>query len=204
MEGRDLNESALIQKCRKGDPDAIRRLIELYQGPVFHLVWRTVGNEEDARDLVQETFLRAIRALDRFDLSRPFRNWIFRIAQNLAIDHLRRNRIRTVSLDADEDDPNGLRPPVLADEGPGPEEDHEQVWLQGRLAELVASLPPEYRTVVHLRHREQLAYEEIAEVLGVPLGTVKARLHRAHRRLRVLWTGGTEDGASDVRDLKGD
>jgi RNA polymerase sigma-70 factor, ECF subfamily len=191
------DEVALIRRCLKGDQDAIRGLVKLYEGPVYHLLWRATGNEEDARDLAQETFVRAIRALDRFDLARPFRNWIFRIASNLAIDHLRRARLRTVSINIDEDDESGMRAPILVDERARPDEVHEATWLSEHLARLVAQLPPDYRTVVHLRHREQLAYEEIAETLGIPLGTVKARLHRAHHRLRALWKGETPASGDD-------
>ena len=194
------DESALILRCRKGDADAIRQLVEGYERPIFHIIWRSVGSLEDARDLTQETFVRAIRALDRFDTTRPFRNWIFRIASNLAIDHLRRRRLRTISINIDQDDERGMRAPVLIDPGDRPDEVHEQAWLSEKLARLVDQLPPEYKVVVHLRHGEQLSYEEIAEALGVPLGTVKARLHRAHHRLRILWLGempgkgGGEDG----------
>ncbi len=194
------DEAALILRCRKGEADAIRRLVEIYERPIFHIIWRSVGNTEDARDLTQETFVRAIRALDRFDPTRPFRNWIFRIASNLAIDHLRRRRLRTISIDIDPDDERGMRSPILVDTGDRPDDVHEHTWLSEKLAKLVERLPPEYRMVIHLRHREQLSYEEIAETLGVPLGTVKARLHRAHHRLRALWVeempgqGGDEDG----------
>jgi RNA polymerase sigma-70 factor, ECF subfamily len=198
------DEAALILRCRGGDADAIRQLVEAYERPVFQIVWRSVGNLEDARDLTQETFVRAIRALDRFDPTRPFRNWIFRIASNLAIDHLRRRRLRTISIDVGEDDERGMRAPILVDPGSRPDEVHEQTWLSEKLARLVDKLPPEYRLVIHLRHREQLSYDEIAETLDVPLGTVKARLHRAHRRLRALWLGempgkgGEEDGTETL------
>jgi RNA polymerase sigma-70 factor (ECF subfamily) len=197
------DEVALIRRCLEGDQDAIRGLVKLYEGPVYHLLWRATGNEEDARDLVQETFVRTIRALDRFDLARPFRNWIFRIASNLAIDHLRRARLRTISINIDEDDESGMHAPILVDERARPDEVHEATWLSEHLARLVSQLPPDYRMVVHLRHKEQLAYEEIAKTLGIPLGTVKARLHRAHHRLRALWKGDTPAGGV-AREAPGD
>ena len=191
-------EATLIRRCREGDSDAIRQLVETYQGAVFHIIWRFVGNPEDAKELSQEAFVKAIRALDRFDLTRPFRNWILRIAANLAVDHLRRRRMRTVSINVDEDDPSGMRAPTLVDQGRRPDEEYESTSLGERLGRLVARLPADYRTVVHLRHHDQLSYEEIAEVLGIPLGTVKARLHRAHNRLRELWLG--EEGADGSRE----
>lgn len=204
MDESGREEVTLILRCREGDSDAIRQLVHRYEGPVFHIIWRTVGNLEDARDLTQETFVKAIRALGTFDLDRPFRNWIFRIASNLAIDHLRRRRPRTVSIDIDEAEErrSGMRAPVLVDPGDRPDEVHERNRLSENLARLVDRLPSDYRTVVHLRHREQLAYEEIAQVLNIPLGTVKARLHRAHHRLRALWTG--EEETPDPLDPAGE
>jgi RNA polymerase sigma factor (sigma-70 family) len=187
-------ETALILKCREGDSDAIRDLVRRYEGPIYHIIWRAIGNVEDARDLTQEVFVKALRALGTYDISRPFRNWIFRIASNLAIDHLRRRRLRTVSIDVDENDESQrMRAPILIDPGDLPDETDERRRLAQRLAELVDKLPPDYRVVVHLRHREELSYEEIAQVLDIPLGTVKARLHRAHHRLRALWTGEEEE-----------
>lgn len=194
------DQKALILQCRKGDERAIRQLVESYQTAVFQLVWRSVGNEEDARDITQEAFVRAIKALDRFDPERPFRNWIFRIASNLAIDHLRRRRLRTVSINVDEDDPEGRRAPILMDDGARPDEQLEQLSLSERLARLVERLPADYRMVVHLRHREQLSYDEIAATLDVPLGTVKARLHRAHQRLRRLWLEGKGERRGDEEE----
>ncbi len=200
MSGPAHEEAALILRCREGDQDAIRQLVESYQARVYYLVWRSVGNEEDARDITQETFVRALRALDTFDITRPFRNWLFRIASNLAIDHHRRRHMRTVSLDIDDDDPSGLYAPVLVDEGPGPDEQHERARLSERLARLVERLSPGYRRVIHLRHNEQLSYNEIAQVLDVPLGTVKARLHRAHHRLRDLLAAEGRPGAEALPD----
>jgi len=191
------DEAALILRCRKGDQDAIQQLVQSYQTPVYYIVWRSVGNVEDARDITQEAFVRAIRALDTFDLTRPFRNWIFRIASNLAIDHHRRAKLRTVSIDVDPDDESGLHAPVLVDERVRPDELHEQSWLSEKLAEAVEKLPPDYRMVIHLRHHEQLSYDEISQTLNVPLGTVKARLHRAHHRLRELWAGESSEQDKD-------
>lgn len=201
MDDGQRDEAALILRCREGDSDAIRELVRLYEGPVFHLIWRLTGNVEDARDLTQETFVRTIRTLERFDLARPFRNWIFRIASNLAIDHLRRRRVRTISIDVEENDETQWRAPILVDPGERPDETHEHTWLSERLARIVEMLPEEYRAIIHLRHREQLSYEEIADLLEIPLGTVKARLHRAHHRLRDLWTRVVAPGSSPEGDL---
>ncbi len=143
-----------------------------------------VGNREDARDLAQEVFVRAFRSLHCYDDSRPFSSWIFKITSNLCIDYYRKKRLSTVSIhDTFEDDDR--RPRFeLVDEQPLPDEAFAGKSRGQHLETLLRSLPTRYRVVVLLRHKADLSYEEIAEELGIPLGTVKARLHRAHRLLR--------------------
>jgi RNA polymerase sigma-70 factor (ECF subfamily) len=155
-----------------------------------------VTNTEDARDLTQETFVKVFRALDQFDQSRTFSYWINKIATNQAIDFLRKRRLRTVSIDIDPDDEE-RRPPTLRDEGPLPDRQLEQRKTSEYLGRLVERLAPHYRVVVHLRHHQQRSYDEIAEMLDLPLGTVKARLHRAHNQLRAWMRG--EDLPEEVQ-----
>jgi RNA polymerase sigma-70 factor (ECF subfamily) len=147
-------------------------------------------NEEEARDVVQEAFLRVYRALSTFDQSRKFSTWILRITTNLCIDHIRRRKVRTLSIDVDPRDEERV-PVILVDKRPGPQERYGQTSLGELLDEMILQLPPIYRAVVELRYTEQLSYEEIAQVLEIPLGTVKARLHRAHHQLkdRLLMAG---------------
>jgi RNA polymerase sigma-70 factor (ECF subfamily) len=153
-----------------------------------------VTNTEDARDLVQETFVKAFRALEQFDQARTFSFWINRIATNLSIDFLRKRRLRTVSIDPDPRDEEH-RPPVLRDENPLPDRVLEARRIGETLGRLVDRLAPHYRVVVHLRHAQQRSYDEIAELLDLPLGTVKARLHRAHNQMRAWMRG--EDGPDE-------
>ena len=142
-----------------------------------------VDDEEEARDIAQEAFIRAFRSLESFEQTRPFSSWIFKITSNLCIDHYRRRRLATVSLDAPADEDRG--PAIeVADARPRPDEQTSRSEEERRLEALVRSLPAPYRVVVLLRHQNDLSYEEIASTLGVPLGTVKARLHRAHHLLR--------------------
>lgn len=140
-------------------------------------------NEEEARDAVQEVFLRVHRAMGSFDQRRKFSTWILRITTNHCIDRIRRRRLKTLSIDVDDSD-DERAPVTLVDGRPTPEADYGRTSLQELLDGLVARLPPIYRAVVELRYKQELAYEEIAEVLQIPLGTVKARLHRAHRHLK--------------------
>jgi RNA polymerase sigma-70 factor (ECF subfamily) len=172
----------------RGDEEAYRLLVQRHERPVYHIIWRMVTNPEDARDLTQETFVRVFRALDQFDQSRTFSYWINKIATNQAIDFLRKRRLRTVSIDVDPEEDN-RRPPILRDGGPLPDRQLEQRKMSEFLSRLVERLAPHYRVVVHLRHHQQRSYDEIAEMLDLPLGTVKARLHRAHNQLRAWMRG---------------
>lgn len=173
----------------RGDEEACRLLVQRHERPVYHIIWRMVMNSEDARDLTQETFVKVFRALDQFDQSRTFSYWINKIAANQAIDFLRKRRLRTVSIDVDPE-LDDRRPPVLRDAAPLPDRQLEHRKMSEYLSHLITRLAPHYRVVVHLRHIQQRSYEEIAEMLDLPLGTVKARLHRAHNQLRAWMRGG--------------
>ena len=181
----DSEDVLLVRRCLKKDERAHRELLSKYKRAVYNLAWRMVGNEEDAKDVTQEAFIRAFKSLATFDQGRPFRSWLFRIATNLCIDHLRRRKPGVHSLDAmravNED---GWRTADIEDEAPGPDVRHEMAEQRRMLEGLVQTLPPRYRVVILLRHGRELSYNEIAEVLKVPVGTVKARIHRAHNLLR--------------------
>jgi len=173
----------LIKASLKGDDRAFAGLVRQYNGVLYRLAWRMLRSEEEARDVVQEAFLRVYRALHTFDQSRKFSTWILRITTNLCIDRLRRRRMKTLSIDINSNDEEHI-PLVLVDDGPSPEARYGRTSLREVLDETITELPPIYRAVVELRYKQELAYDEIAEVLGIPLGTVKARLHRAHRHLK--------------------
>ena len=159
-------------------------VVEQHSDRVFRLAYRLTGNRPDAEDLTQETFVKAFRALDRFDLERPFAPWLFTIASRLAIDHLRRQRMRMVSLTVAEPGSHEERTLDVEDRGPLPDEIVSDAQEESRTAALIAGLPEHYRIVVVLRHQQDLSYEEIAEALQLPLGTVKARIHRARALLK--------------------
>jgi RNA polymerase sigma-70 factor (ECF subfamily) len=179
----------VVRRCRGGDERAYRELIERYRRPLYSLAMRMLRSEQDAEDLAQETFVRMFRALDRYDPSRPFAAWLFTIATRLCIDHLRRRRIRPISLTQRDAESDQDREIDIEDPGLKPDElaAHEE---EARHAQtLIDSLPPHYRIVVMLRHQQDLSYEEIAEALSLPLGTVKARIHRARALLKVRLEG---------------
>lgn len=177
-------DGALIRQALGGDPRACRDLVLRYQRPVFSVLLRVVKRAEDAEDLTQETFVRMFRALDRYDPERPFTAWLFTIATRLGIDHLRRRRVPTFSLTMSDPDSSEERTLDVEDPGLKPDEVTSHAEEEKRTQDLIDSLPEHYRIVVLLRHQQDLSYEEIAEALNLPLGTVKARIHRARALLK--------------------
>lgn len=180
----DLSEDReLVRRCLKNDQRAYEALLRKYERRVYGLVRRMIKDEEDARDLAHEAFIRAFKNLKQFDLERKFSSWLFRIANNLCIDHYRRRRLDTVPMvrqvDGAEEESWDL-----PDRSPSPAERFSDRERSRRLLAAIESLPPVYRMVILLRHQQGLAYDEIAESMDLPLGTVKARIHRAHRLLK--------------------
>lgn len=184
MERTDAkSDEALAVEAKRGSEWAFQELVERFHRPVYALLVRIVRHPELAEDLAQESFLKAWKALGRFDPARKFSSWMFKIAHNTALDELRRNGLETVSLDAPfpgEEEP----PDVPAD--PGAEDPllrtlaHES----GRILErAIARLRPAYREILLLRFAQELSYDEIAEVLDLPLGTVKIHIFRARGEL---------------------
>jgi len=179
-----VEDPEILRRCLAGDERAYRELVERYQRRVYSLALRMVRQAEDAEDLTQETFVRMFRALDRYDPSRPFGAWLFTIASRLCIDHLRRRRVKPISLFQGEPGSEEERVIEAVDPGLRPEEVTSHAEEERRTRQLIDSLPPHYRIVVVLRHQQDLSYEEIAETLHLPLGTVKARIHRARALLK--------------------
>ena len=167
-----IADGALIEALRSGDPRAPRLLIERYQGIVFGLCLRMLGNRHDAEDVVQETFLRALRGIAGFDDGRPIRPWLLGIASNRCRTALGRRARRPGPSESVEEQVDHR--PGLAD----PDD------LAGELARALNQLRPEYRLVFALFHEQNLGYEEIGQALGRPVGTIKTWLHRA--RLQIL------------------
>ena len=185
------DDADLLQRCLAGEERAYRALVSRYQSRVFSLALRMVRQREDAEDLTQETFVRMFRAAARYDPTRPFAAWLFTIASRLCIDHIRRRRLPSVPLMRAEPGSDEERTIDIVDPGFGPEEIASRNEEERRAQDMIDSLPPHYRIVVMLRHQEDLSYDEIAAALDMPLGTVKARIHRARALLRGRIEGGT-------------
>jgi RNA polymerase sigma-70 factor (ECF subfamily) len=182
-------EAGLVRRCLAGDEKAYRELVEKYQAQVYYLALRMVRRAEDAEDLTQETFVRMFRALARYDPARPFAAWLFTIATRLCIDHIRRRKVSPMSLTQRDRESEEEHQIELEEPGLRPDEVASHAEEEQRTADLIAWLPPHYRIVVILRHQQDLSYEEIAEALELPLGTVKARIHRARALLKAKIEG---------------
>jgi len=172
----------VVLAARQGDERAFERIVELHQKSVFGIAWRMTHDVGRAEDLTQETFLRAWRKLHTFDVSKPLRPWLLRLATNVCINKLRKKRAPVVALGEDED-ASAPEPQAREPEAIDMAEQHE---TRAILEAAIGRLPDDYRLVVTLRHVEEMAYDEIADTLGWPLGTVKVRLHRARERLRQM------------------
>ena len=183
------DDAGLVRRCLAGDEKAYRELIERHQAQVYSLALRMVRRAEDAEDLAQETFVRMFRALSRYDPTRPFTAWLFTIATRLCIDHIRRRKVGVISLTRREQDSEEEYQIEVEDPGLLPDEVATHAEEERRVADLIESLPAHYRIVVILRHLQDLSYEEIAEALHLPLGTVKARIHRARALLKARIEG---------------
>lgn len=179
-------DSVLVERTRTGDMQAFGLLVAKYQDRVFNMVCRMVGRREDAEELAQEAFLKALEKISQFRGQSKFYTWLFRIAVNLAISHRRRGgRIKFQSLDA-ENNFSATQAGALA-EAKGtasPECTVMAAEARSRVVEALEQLDDESRIVVLLRDIEDMEYSQISEVLAVPMGTVKSRLHRARLELR--------------------
>jgi len=174
----------LVARARSGEERAYRVLLERYERPVFTICLRMVRNRDEAADLAQESFIKVFASLDRYNSAYAFSSWLFKITSNLCIDHLRKRKIHTLAMDAPVDGEQGEIQRQYVSPDMTPEEELVRNEKMGRLETAIAALPEHYRIMLILRHQEDLSYEEIAESLSIPLGTVKARIHRAREMLK--------------------
>jgi RNA polymerase sigma-70 factor (ECF subfamily) len=184
-----LTDQEVVLLARGGREAAYRELVRRYERPVFALLYRMVRDRELAEDLAQETFVKALNAIESYRPEFKFSSWIFKIANNAAIDHLRRRELDTLSLDGSPhaETPEAMQATALqiGARQESPLDAVEARELGGAIEAAIGSLRPEYRSCILLRHVEGRAYEEIAEILDLPLGTVKTYIHRARNELRL-------------------
>ncbi|MGE5091494.1 MAG: RNA polymerase sigma factor [Bacillota bacterium] len=189
IELASATDQEVVVLARHGQDAAYRELVRRYERPVFSLVYRMVRDRELAEDLAQETFVKALNAIESYRPEFKFSSWIFKIANNAAIDQLRRRELDTLSLDGSPhaETPEAIEATALqiGDRQETALEEVEARELGGEIEAAIARLRPEYRSCILLRHVEGRPYEEIAEILGLPLGTVKTYIHRARNELRL-------------------
>jgi RNA polymerase sigma-70 factor (ECF subfamily) len=175
-----LEDFKLIDMAVDGDEKAYATLLTRYKRPVYHMILKMVRNVDDSEDLTIESFAKAFKSLHRFKKDFTFSTWLFRIATNNTIDFIRKKRLKTLSISNTYTDDDGQSVSIDVEDGrPNPQE----VAIKGQKEELIQvfvnMLPAKYQKLVRLRYFNELSYEEIAQELEAPLGTVKAQLHRA-------------------------
>jgi RNA polymerase sigma-70 factor (ECF subfamily) len=178
------DDHQLIAECLKGNTDAFGVLVRRYQDRLYNTVYRLIDNADDAQDVVQEAFLNAYQSLGSFKGDSLFFTWLYRIAVNTAIS-LKRKQRAILSIDAIRNSDSTIDP---ADDSEFNKPDHalERAELERRVQEALNRLSPEHRVVLVLKDIEGQKYETMAEVLQVPIGTIRSRLHRARLELREL------------------
>ena len=188
MERAVPDDRTLALQAAKGREKAFRELLNRYERPVFSLIYRMVRDRGLAEDLSQEAFIRAFNAIGSYNPGYKFSSWMFKIAHNLTIDHLRKRRLDTISIHgspnavtADEQARTSL---VLESPQERPDDYVENLELGSQIEAAIGNLRPEYRAVTLLRHVEGYSYQEIADILELPLGTVKTYIHRARLELK--------------------
>ncbi|HMQ02821.1 MAG TPA: sigma-70 family RNA polymerase sigma factor [Pyrinomonadaceae bacterium] len=177
-----LNDVELVSRALGGRHDEFEELVRRYQRQIVGYVFRIVGEYESALDVTQEVFIKVYNSLHRYSSEYKFSTWLYRIAHNAAIDHLRRNPINLQSLETE----NAEGAYQLQVESPGnsPERDRTIKEWRAEIGQVVKLLPDAYKQLILLRHAYDMSYDEIAEVTALPLGTVKNRLFRAREMMR--------------------
>jgi RNA polymerase sigma-70 factor (ECF subfamily) len=180
-----ITDSVLIELILKGREDGFEELVKRYQRPVTGYVFRILGDYDSALDVTQEVFIKVYNSLSRYRSEYKFSTWLYRIAHNAAIDHIRKNSAPTQSIETENDE--GAYQLQFESPLPTPEEERERSEWRTEIDTVVKCLPQGYRELIVLRHSGDLSYDEIAEVTGLPLGTVKNRLFRARELMRNMF-----------------
>lgn len=178
------DDSIMIEQALAGSQKAYTYLMDRHRSAIFHIINKIVRNDEVANDLVQETFMKAFSALASYRSEYRFSTWLYKIAANCSIDHLRKKRLQALSLDQPIETADGTMEIEIADYSYHPERELERKEQGTSIDEAINSLPENYRDVIIYRHKDDKSYEEIADLLGIPVGTVKARIFRARELLK--------------------
>ena len=178
------DDSALVQRALKGDRKAFEMIILRYQQPLVNYLGRMTGERETALDFAQDIFLKAYASLDSYRPAFKFSTWLFKIASNHMIDHWRKKKVAAVSLDQPFDGDEASPRPQVGDGQPSVVRRYELAELRARIEKALDLVPATFRELFVLRHVNEFSYEEIAEIKGLPVGTVKNRVFQAKEQLR--------------------
>ena len=185
---RDQNlksaNSELIKKAIEGDESAYKNLLENYRGAIYNLLYKMVRNKEETEDLVQEAFMKAFKALPSFNEEYAFSTWLYKIAVNNCIDHMRKKKLQTYSINKPVQSKDGELDREFPDTSMSPDKSILSDERASIIETAIDELPENYKTAIILRHSEEKSYEEISKILNIPLGTVKARIFRAREMLK--------------------
>jgi len=186
-----LEDFELIDRAvEKGDEKAFTELLAKYRKPVYHTILKMVRNVDDAEDLTIEAFAKAFKNLSKFKKDYTFSTWLFRVATNNCIDFIRKKKLDTYSIDSDYANDEGDSMTIdIRDSNLNPQEEAIKSQKIELVREFVSLLPPKYQRLVKLRYFKEYSYEEIADEIEAPLGTVKAQLHRARELMYDLVKG---------------
>jgi RNA polymerase sigma-70 factor (ECF subfamily) len=180
------DDRELIAQAMTGDERAYRALLVKYERAVYNVCYKMVRDREEARDLSQEAFMKVFAMLDRYNPAYAFSNWLLKITSNLCIDAMRKRRVDTLPMDDPVQSPKGEFERQYPSREDAPDAVLAKKEQMGMLLHAIENLPAHYRIMIVLRHEEHLSYEDIAQVLDLPLGTVKARIHRAREMLKTM------------------
>ena len=175
---RKKQNSELILRAQKQDQTAFSEILKSYSRAVYQVIYRMVKNQEDAEDIMIETFTKAFKNIERYQFDYNFSTWIFRIATNNSIDFLRKKKLMTVSIHQNFSDDDNAYYFEIADKELNPQELTIQKQKIEILRSFVSKIPDKYQLLIELRYFKELSYQEIADELELPIGTVKAQLHR--------------------------
>jgi RNA polymerase sigma-70 factor, ECF subfamily len=189
---KKLTDVELIAKAIRGREDGFEELVRRYQRPITAYVYRMLNDYESSLDVTQEVFIKVYNSLEKYSSDYKFSTWLYRIAHNAAIDHMRRNSANLQSLETENDEgayQMQIESPLLT-----PEQERERSEWRSEIEAVVKCLPSVYKELILLRHAQDLSYDEIAEVTNLPLGTVKNRLFRAREMMREIFIERGFDG----------
>jgi len=178
------DNSELIKKAIEGDESSYSNLLENYRGAIYNLLFKMVRNKEETEDLVQEAFMKAFKALPSFNEEYAFSTWLYKIAINNCIDHMRKKKLKTYSINKPVQSNDGELDREFPDTSMSPDKSILSEERSNIIESAIDELPANYKTAIIMRHSEEKSYEEISQILNIPLGTVKARIFRAREMLK--------------------